>query len=322
MNFISKAGLWTKRHSPELLIAGSIVSMVGSLALTVIATMKVRKITNPAKDKLYEIRHNIKLIPDNSENKEELVKQYKKDMAVTYAKTAGKIALLYAPAVITTGLSITCLLGSHHIMKTRQLALASAYSILDNGFRAYRSRVKKEIGDEAEEKLYSNTSKEKVEYVDEKGKVKTKNVEMKHYNKDGDENFKVLYGCGNAQWTKNALLNFQFLMNIQDILNRKLEHAGYLTLAEVYDALGFTTAMLGKKRARAAKCLGWLYDPTNPNLDNYIDFGITFKGTRTALPKIAEQIDLNIPDFWLELNPTGDIITGDVNFTDYAKDGF
>jgi len=322
MNFISKAGLWARRHSPELLIAGSIVSMIGSLILTAVATTKVKSVVEPAKYKLYDIRQNLKMIPDNREDKEQLTKDLKKEMTVTYLKTAGKVALLYAPAVLTTGLSITCLLGSHHIMKTRQLALASAYSILDNGFRAYRNRVKKEIGDEAEEKIFSNTTKEKVEYIDENGKKRTKTVEKKNYNKDGDENFRVLYGCGNSQWTRDALLNFEFLMLIQDTLNRKLQRSGYLFLSEVYDALGYTTDMLGKRKARAAKCLGWLYDPTNPNLDNYIDFGITHKGTRVALPNIAEQIDLNEPDFWLELNPTGDIITGDVNFTDYAKEGY
>lgn len=172
MNIVSKVGLWAKRHSPELLIGGSIVSLVSSLILTGVATTKVKKVVEPTKYKLKDIRENLKSIPDNAENKEQLSKDLKKEMTLTYAKAAGKILLVYSPAILTAALSITCLLSSHHIMKTRNLALASAYTILDNGFRAYRERVKEKVGEDAEEKIFKNIKKEKVEYTDENGKKK------------------------------------------------------------------------------------------------------------------------------------------------------
>lgn len=321
MNIFTKSGLWVKRHSPELLIAGSIVSLISSLAFTVIATTKVKKVLEPTKDQLLKIRNDLKQIPDNNPEKDKKANQLKTDMALTYAKAGLKVLWVYSPAILTAALSITCLLGSHHIMKTRNIALASAYSILDTGFKSYRQRVKDKLGSELEEKLYSNSKKEKVKYTDpETGETKTKTIERENYN--ADENFNVLYSCNNrANWTKSARTNFEYLVMMQDQMNTRLRTFGYLTLADVYDALGFEIGYLGKRKAQAAKCLGWVYDEKDPNLDNFVDFGICVPGTRYPLPEIDEQIRCNFPDFWLKLNPTGDIITQDkYNFTDYAKE--
>ena len=38
-------------------------------------------------------------------------------------------------------------------------------------------------------------------------------------------------------------------------------------LNDVYDQLGIP-------RSRAGQVVGWIYDELNPNIDNYIDFGI------------------------------------------------
>ena len=269
MNLFTKSGLWFKRHSPELLIAGSIASMVGSLAFAIIGTTKVKKVLEPTKTQLEKIRNDIKMIPDNRPEREKEVNQLKSNMALTYVKAGAKVLWVYSPAILTAALSVTCLLGSHHIMKTRNIALASAYSILDTGFKSYRQRVKDKIGNELEEKIYANSKKEKVKYVDpETGETKTKTIEKENY--DPSENYNVLYSCTNrANWTKSARTNFEYLVMMQDQMNTRLRTFGYLTLADVYDALGFEIGYLGKKRAQAAKCLGWVYDPKDPNLDNF-----------------------------------------------------
>ena len=321
MNFISKAGLWTKRHSPELLIAGSIVSLVASIGLSCYATTKVKKITGPSKEQLDNIRLKIKQIPDNSSEKENLSKNLKKELALTYIKTGVKVLWLYVPALLTASLSVTCMLGSHHIMKTRNVALASAYTILDNGFRAYRERVKNEIGEEVEDKIFRNVKKEKVKYIDEDGKEKTKVVEVEQH--DHNEDFVVLYDCPCNNWSKDALDNFNFLMLAQDYFTNRLRRKGYVTLWEVYQYLGFSTKMLGARKATAARYLGWVYDEKDPNRNNYVSFGLTYPGTRQALPQTNAQISLNEPSFWLNFNVDGDILTETNNpnyFANYAKD--
>ena len=50
-------------------------------------------------------------------------------------------------------------------------------------------------------------------------------------------------------------------------MNDKLRANGHVFLNEVYKELGFDDT-------KAGQVVGWIYDPENPNGDNYIDFGI------------------------------------------------
>lgn len=308
---LTKAKFWVKKHSPELLVAGGITCMVGSIVSAIIATTKVKKITEPASAKIDEIK--------NSSLEE---KTMKKELTKTYAVAGLKVAGLYLPCALTFAASVSCIIGSHNIMKGRNLALAAAYTTLDNGYRAYRKRVAKEIGDEAEEKIYKDVYKEKQQVVDENGEVKDKKVNKPHI--DPDSNFEVLYDIGQRGWERNALLNFRFLMNQQEYLNTKLRCQGYLFLSDVYDALGYDVTNLGPNKMRAAHVLGWIYDPKDKTRDNFVSFGITEPGTTLATKQIQEQIDNNEPTFWLSFNVDGDILSGDdgkKKFTDTAKEG-
>lgn len=324
MNNIStlfaKTKFWTKKHSPELLIAGAVISAVGSVVLACFATKKAEKIVKDGKLLITNERRNLEIKKDNPNIKPEEINAGKRSLTMAYVKTGGKLLAVYSPAVLTLGLSISCMLGSHHILRNRNIALAAAYTTLDNGYRAYRKRVQEKLGEEVEEKIYKDVRKEKVEYVDENGKKKTKTVEVPHAHKD--ENFCVLYGCGNRCWERSALLNFNFLVTTQAFLNRKLQMQGYLFLNEVYDALGFDVGMLGKEKAQASHSLGWIYDPNDSTRDSYVSFGITHPGTDVALPKVSKQIEYNEPEFWLEMNVDGNILNGEKIFVDYAKEGF
>lgn len=322
MNFISRVGLWGKRHSPELLLGTSIASLVGSLILTGYATTKLPEVINPTKETLKGLRNELKQIEvSNDPNKDNLAKPIKKEIGLVYLKTAGKVIRLYAGAIGTACLSVGCMFSSHRIMKTRYLAMSSAYTILDNSFRAYRSRVENKLGKEAEDKIFRNVTKEKVKYIDENGKERVKSVEVEHHK--GDEDFVALYDCPCNNFSKDALDNFDYLMRMQDHFNNRLRRKGYLTLDEVYKALGFTTGMLGPRKATAARYLGWVYEPKNPNRNNYVSFGLTYPGTRQALPQTNAQITSNVPAFWLNFNVDGDILTEKDNpnyFVNFAKD--
>lgn len=309
INFaFNKTIFWAKQHSPELLITGSILTMAGAVVSAILATRKLDSIIEPHNKKIEQIK--TKMSDDNAiQNNEVSVKECKKELTLEYLKTAAHITGLYLPSVVCFAAGTSCILGSHKIMRGRNLALAAAYSTLEKGYSAYRDRVKSKIGEEAEEKLYKNVYKEKEDIIDEKtGKSKTITKEAAHDNK---ENFSVLYSHGNIGFeAKDARLNFQFLMNQQSYLNRKLQVQGYLFLADVYDALGFGIDYLGKERARASHILGWIYDPKDPTRDNYVSFGLTQPGTLIATAETDKQLYCNQPEFWLDFNFDGDILTG------------
>lgn len=319
---IYKLGFWAKKHSPELLIAGAIVTMAGSVVSAVVATTKLNKTLKPHNDKIDSIK--LKMKDDNAiQNGIVDVKECKKELTLEYLKTGLHVAKLYLPAVLCFGTGVTCMFGSHKIMKGRNLALAAAYTTLENGYSAYRERVKAKLGEEAEEKLYRDIYKEKVEEVDPKtGKTKVVTKEVPHAGTD--KVWDVMYDCANIGWERDALLNFRFLIGQQAWLNEKLRRQGYLFLSDVYDALGYDVGMLGAERARASHILGWIYDPMDKSVDNYVSFGLTQPGTDIALPKVAKQIEMNEPNFWLSLNVDGDILSGKNGrkmYTSFAKRG-
>ena len=68
-------------------------------------------------------------------------------------------------------------------------------------------------------------------------------------------------------WSKDAEYNLMFLKAQQAHANDLLKSKGHLFLNEVYD-------MLGMRRSRAGQVVGWIYDESRTDRDNFVDFGI------------------------------------------------
>lgn len=315
--FFNRTKFWTKKHSPEILIASSIVSMFGAVVTAIVATSKLDKTLEPINKEIEEHRNAIK---EDTEH----AKEHKKELVKTYVKAGLKVSALYLPTTLFFTTGMTCIFGSHKIMKGRNLALAAAYTTLENGYNAYRQRVKDKYGEDAEEKLYKDIHKEKVEVIDAKtGKVKTVTKEVPHCDKESY--YDVMWDCGQLGWCDNAVQNFEWLMLQQAYFNDRLRRQGYLFLSDVYSHLGFDVNYLGTKRAEASRVLGWIYDPLDKTRDNYVSFGLTQPGTNIALPKVAAQIEKNGCGFWLSFNVDGDIFSGkngQKKYTDYAREGY
>ena len=70
-----------------------------------------------------------------------------------------------------------------------------------------------------------------------------------------------------ASWDRSRDMNVFFLKFTQDYFNDLLKLRGYLFLNEVYDRLGIPRRALGQ-------CVGWVYNESNPNGDNFVDLDI------------------------------------------------
>ena len=191
----------------------------------------------------------------------------KKDMAVTYVQTAVSLVVNYAPAVVLGGFSIACILKSHSILKTRNVALMAAYKTLDEGFKSYRKRVIEEYGTDKDymfkNGLRSETVIEKV--TDENGKTKSVKKEVMV----GDDPNKLtqyarFYDESCSQWSPTPEYNMMFLKMQQSYFNNMLNARGHVFLNEVYDALGI-------ERTKAGSVVGWIL---GEGRENCVDFGI------------------------------------------------
>lgn len=266
---INKASFELKKHSPEILVVAGVVGTVASTIMACRATTKIGEIldeSNETLDAIHKYSENPETVPETMEYSPDDVK---KDLAVTYVQTGLKIAKLYAPSVVLGGLSISAMLVSNNILRKRNVALAAAYATVDKGFKEYRERVVERFGEAVDHELRYNIKAKEIEetVVDEKGKEKKvkKKVNVANINEYSD--YARWFDSSNPNWEETPDYNLMFLKAQQKYANDKLIAEGRLFLNDVYEALGIP-------KTKAGQIVGWVYDPSNPDIDSLVDFGI------------------------------------------------
>lgn len=265
-----KVGFKLKKHSPEILIVTGVIGIVTSTVMACKATTKVNDIVDETKDmvdKIHDAVENKKHTSDGEEYTQEVAN---KDLTIVYAQTGLKFVKLYGPAVAIGIASIGCIVGSNHILRKRNIALAAALTAMETNFKEYRGRLIDRFGKDLDRELRFGIKAKEVEekVVDEKGKetTVTKTVEVVDPNAIHSI-YSVVFCEGNSGWTRNAELNKVFLIQQQNYANDKLKLNGVLTLNEVYD-------MIGAPRTAYGQIAGWVYTDDSSIGDNFVDFGI------------------------------------------------
>ena len=260
---VHKVGFQLRKHSPEILTAVGVVGTVASAVIACKATTKLGEVLEEGRQEEEKISTYVE---EHGYSEEYTETDHKKDLVIVKSANVVNVAKLYAPAVILGVASLGCIITSHRISYKRNAALAAAYAAVDKSFKEYRGRVVERFGEKLDQELKYNLKTEEIEktVVDENGKetvVKETVVtgEPSMYAKFFDEY------CD--QWVKDAEMNRYKVQQIQNWCNEKLKARGYLRLNEVYE-------MFGMEKSKAGQRAGWVYDPKNPDLENYITFGI------------------------------------------------
>lgn len=290
---ISMTGLKLKKHSPEILAAVGTVGVVTSAVMACKATTKISTILDDAKGQIDTI-HEVVANPDMADQYS--VEDAKKDTAIVYVQSGVKLVKLYGPSVVLGAASIACLLGSNHILRKRNIALAAAYKAVDTSFKAYRGRVVDRFGEELDRELRYNIKAKEVEEIvtDENGeeKVVKSTIEVPEF-ADHSE-YARCFDETCLGWTRDAEYNLMFVKQIQNWANDQLQANGYLFLNDVYH-------MLGIQRTKAGQVVGWV---RNGDGDNYVDFGI-FDLKDKSKRRFVNGYEKSI---WLDFNVDGPIL--------------
>ena len=264
-----RVGFKFKKHSPEILVGAGVVGVVASAVMACKATTKLDDVLAETKDivdKIHDVTEHPEKIP---EGKEYTVEDSKKDLTIVYTQAGVKLVKLYGPAVVLGTVSIAAIIGGHHILRKRNIALAAAYTAVDKGFKEYRGRVLERFGEEVDKELRYNIKAKEIEktVTDANGKetVVKETVDVADPNLTSD--YARFFDDGCTGWTKDPEFNLMFLKDQQRYANDLFKSKGHLFLNEVYD-------MLGIPRTQAGQVVGWIYDEKNPIGDNFIDFGI------------------------------------------------
>lgn len=289
---VHKVGFKFKKHSPEILAVAGVVGIVTSTVMACKATTKVNDIVDEAKETIDKIHDSVGKGLHTSDGEEYTEEVANRDLAIVYVQTGWKFAKLYGPAVALGVASIGCMVGSNHILRKRNVALAAAFKAVDTSFKEYRGRVIDRFGKDLDRELRYNIKAKEVEetVIDENGKetTVTKTVDVIDPNTAHDI-YSIVWQEGNEGWTKSAELNKFFLIQTQNQANDKLRLNGILTLNEVYD-------MLGAPRTKYGQLAGWVYTKDCSAGDNFVDFGLFDVSTPCDLVNCTERsvvIDFN-----------------------------
>lgn len=259
-------GLKIKKHSPEILLVTGIVGTVAAAVLACVATTKAGSILEETSAEVEKIH--------KCESKPELAEKYseddaKKDLAITYAHTAGRFIRLYAPAVLLGAASISSIVLSSNIMRKRNQAISATLAAVTASYNGYRSRVVERFGEDVDRELKYGIKAQKFEetVTDENGKEKKTKNTVKVADPTVENPYQLWFDDVTRHHEPNHDYKMMFLKQAQNHANDKLRAQGYLFLSDVYD-------MLDIERTKISQCVGWVYRPEDSTRDSYVDFDI------------------------------------------------
>lgn len=248
-----------RRNGPTIMTysgsAGAVVSAVLACRATLRANPKLQQLKAELAD-LNDVRARL----ERGEAPSYSIAEYRSDLRSVALRNGSSIAKEYAPAAALMTVSLSAIIGSHHIMLGRNAAMTATAVGLSASLNEYRKRVAEELGQEKEGEIFHNLKT--VEQFDpETGKkmaIVIKDGELSPYARFFDEL--------STRWQDDPDLN-RLTVDIQmRMANRKLGLQGHLFLNEVYD-------MLGLPRTVAGNTVGWLHS-SNPACtgDGFVDF--------------------------------------------------
>lgn len=192
----AKISLYLKRNSPTIL---SIVGSIGVVATTISAVKATPKALSLLDDK-----------PDDLSTAEII-------------KTTWKC---YIPTAVIGLSTIACIFGANTLNKNRQAALTSAYMLLDNTYKEYKSKVGALLGDDANVHIQKSIVEDKYEETD--------------ISVDGEKQLFYEYNYGEFfERTKMEVLNAEYNFN------KMFASRGYATLNDFYELLGLPLTQEG-----------------------------------------------------------------------------
>lgn len=289
-SFIARTKVTLIQHSPKILMGLGFAAGTGALVTAIRGTLKAQPIIEEVKTDLADIHCEIERAEENNADTTAL----KKELTSTYLHAAGDMLKIYAPTIILAGASAACVLTSHNIMLSRNIALATAFASVEEEYKKYRERVADRIGTEAEQAIYRDgmMREEEVTRIDETtGEVKTEKVKKYDHNASAHSGF---FDSTNPNYVNDPANNYNLMfVQIQEqFCNDKLRVQGFLFENDARELLGL------KKTEGGQRC-GWVYDPNGPT--HQISFGIEDYTVNHGKNIFDDGI-------WIDFNVDGDIM--------------
>lgn len=135
-----KAVQTAAKNSPTILAGVAIAGVVATAVMMVKATLKSREILDEREDQITTLEEKFENDPSIDE---ETQKELRKQVNINAAKA---LLPIYAPAIITLGMTVACVIGCNSVHIRRQAALAAAYNLSESTLRSYEAKAKELVG--------------------------------------------------------------------------------------------------------------------------------------------------------------------------------
>lgn len=170
----------------------------------------------------------------------------------------------YIPAAGVGIATITCIFGANALNKRQQAALMSAYALLDQTYKEYKSKVKEVLGEESEQKVEEAIAEEKIDDISPaEGKL-------------------LFYEPNYGQGFERTMLEVQ---DAEYRLNQKFAVEGEASLNDFFELLGLNKTDTGD-------LIGWSQEMAWDNYNyTWIEFEHELKKTREG----KEYYQINMP---------------------------
>ena len=317
---IAKIVVKASHNSPEILAITGTITVVTSFVLAIRAGTKVKETMATTADKVeatesrQKERREKELYTDENgklageQNETALAKLEKKELTKVRAEGIWQVTKLF---ILPTGLlaiGIFMIGGGHHILRKRNIVLASALKGTEEMFKFYRGNVIEAEGKEADLKYLRGVvdDKEVETYVvDENGKEKKvkRNVPVV---KDHTNPWRFIFDDVHFNtYEDDTDRNLFFLKCSQEWWNNQFDRYGEINMYEILKYLGykFEVDKDGMSRSQYRDRMTFLRNygwRKGCGGDDFIDFGLYRAINEPAMTRKTDVV-------WIEFNCDGNL---------------
>ena len=283
--FVSRAGTTLAKNYPTIALTAGVVGFAGTVGLAIHATNNSQYIIGNHKSDIHHTRERFK-----KQNDPYSPEQFKKDQIAIWTNTVKELSKKYAPTMALGVASIAALISGQSVLANRLNTMTIAYEGARTLLKSYRANVKKEVGEDKEVEIYTASAADARERLVETGVI---DPDCPGYYFEGTT-FWFDSSTSPLNYKDSDMMNANFLRDVENAMNRRLQQRGHLFLNDVYEALGMEETPLGTQ-------IGWINLPGK--VESFVDFGFDDKINDTVKGRIKETSDKHA--YLLDLNVDG-----------------
>lgn len=271
IEFLGKAEDYTRKKSPTILAGLAIAGVISTAYAAFKAGCRADEILKIYREDMRDCR------PGDKEAKKAVVKE-----------TARRLVPVMAPVVISGGMTVACIAGSHSASSRRIAALSAAYSLSESTVKNLNSKMEEMLGEKKARAIKDSIMKDKLKA-------------------NAEEDRKVLSGdqfilAGNGQVLCKDLYSGRFFYSNAEKIKQAIAKCSYDLISEMYISLNDLYEAIDSPqlpRIPMGEDLGWNVDDT---CNGQLPITLTALLTEDGKPCLCMDYDISVRDDFRNLH--------------------